>query len=146
MRHATRLAALCFVGTMLAGCAGGPTATTGADPAKPAGLSEKQVDGMPAVAGKWKGRLYAGPLNRRAIDVTVNADGSWTNVVQGAGKFNGTASVAAGKIQATSASTGMSYVWRLYEGTSQDAKKRVLVWLSQPDQRHIATMEFVGGR
>ena len=142
MRQAPKLAALWFVGTMLVGCAAGPTAPVDADPANPAGLSEKQVNGMKTVAGKWKGRMYAGPLNRRAIEVTVSPDGSWTNVVEGAGKFNGTASVTAGKVHATSASTGMSYVWRVYEGS----KRRVVVWLTQPDHQHIATMEFVGER
>ena len=151
MNHAIRCLVLSLLGLMLVGCANGPAASSaGADATRqtdlgpvPAGMSERQIDSIAAIAGPWKGRLYAGPLNGRAMQVTVNTDGSWTNSVDGGGKFYGTVTAAGGKIQARSKSTGQVYVWRLYEG-KQDAKKRALVWLVEGSLQHVATTEFAG--
>lgn len=143
MHHSATLTAICFAGAMLFGCAADPMAPASADAAKPAGLEEKQVDDIKVVAGTWKGRMHRGPYKMRAMEVTMQPDGSWTNKVEGVGEFRGTARVANGNIQAKSTTTNTGYVVRLYEGSDKGAKKRVLVWLLDFNQAHFATTEFV---
>src|SRR5437667_9588570 len=56
---------------------------------------EKVVTDISTLAGTWKGTVAGGA----AMELTINPDGTWTNVLIGGGTFTGTATVAGGKVR-----------------------------------------------
>src|SRR6266849_4507365 len=99
-------------------------------------LPEKSVTDIASLAGIWKGGVAGGA----AMELTINRDGTWTNVLTGGGTFTGRATVAGGRVRSRSDTTGRAYFWRLHESGS----RRVLVFLNDPDESVAATLEFHG--
>jgi hypothetical protein len=97
-------------------------------------LPEKVVTDISTLAGIWKGTVAGGA----AMELTINPDGTWTNVLTGGGTFTGRAMVAGSKVRARSDTTGRAYFWRLLERGG----RRVLIFLNDPDETVAATVEF----